>query len=132
MSIANPGALKTYFWMVHYVLPQAEAEQDELKPIAAGKGRFMVVVHRNVYGNHSIGFTMPREGEFTPDAANYRGSSAMRNRIIGFYATQEEANKHMTPKLWTELQKIGAVYAELHGVKLDVAESEAETLKLVA
>src|ERR1700694_5949149 len=95
-----PGLIKTYFWMVHYDFsPTAEAQSaDGLKPIPAGRRKGVVVIHRNLYGNHVVGFNMPRETEGTPDAANFRGPSDLRNRIIGFYASAEEANAHMTEK----------------------------------
>jgi ABC-type proline/glycine betaine transport system substrate-binding protein len=68
-----------------------------------------------------------------PDPATFRGASVLRNRIIGFYASSEEANAHLTAKLWKELQeKCGAVYAELHNMKLDLAEAKPEIMKLVA
>jgi hypothetical protein len=75
---------------------------------------------------------MPRESEKAPEATHFRGEPHLRNRIVGFYATLEEANAHLNSKLWAELQKIGAVYAELHGMKLDVTVAQSEPLKLVA
>ena len=127
-----PGLIKTHFWMVHYDFPQDEETKAGLKPIKAGKERGVSVVHRNVYGRHTVVFNMPRETEQAPDPVNFRGPGQLRNRIIGFYASAEEANAHLTPKLWAELQKIGAVYAELHSMKLDVAIAKDDILKLVA
>ena len=74
-------------------------------------------------------FRMPRENEGgTPDPKTYRGSADLRNRIVGFYSSAEEANAHLDA-IWEENQsKCGAVYAELHSLKLDVAQQ----LKLVA
>jgi hypothetical protein len=133
---AASGLIKTYFWMVHYdVTPVAQSQSDAgLKPIAAGRKRGIAVVCRNVYANHVWNFNMPRESEgATPDPAQFRGSTELRNRIIGFYATPEEANAHLNGALWAELQqKAGAIYAELHSLRLDVAEAKPETLKLVA
>jgi hypothetical protein len=127
-----PGLIRTYFWMVHYDFPQDAETKAGLKPIKAGKERGVAVIHRNIYGRHTVGFNMPREAENSPDPAHYRGPGQMRNRIVGFYATPEEANAHMNEKLWADLRKIGAVYAELHGMKLDVAGTQTETMRLVA
>ena len=120
--------IKTYFWMVHYdVSPVVPA--DGLKPIAAGRKRGITVIARNLYANHVFDFKMPRENEgATPDPATFRGSPDLRNRILGFYATVEEANAHIDA-LWSELEgKCGAIYAELHSLRLDAAQE----LKLVA
>jgi hypothetical protein len=127
-----PGLIKTFFWMVHYDFRQDEQTNAGMKPVRAGKQRVVTVVHRNVYGRHTIAFNMPRETEKTPDASTYRGTANLRNRIIGFYATQDEANGHMNARIWSELQKDGAVYAELHSMKLDVAVAKENALKLVA
>lgn len=129
-----PSAIKTYFWMVHYDFSPVEetGASDGLTPIPAGRKKGIMVVSRNVYGNQVLGFKMPRETE-GDDPMNFRGSAELRNRIIGFYASAEEANAHMTDKLWNELrQKAGAIYAELHTLKVDVAEAKPELLKLVA
>ena len=135
MSSANSVLLKTYFWMVHYdttPTPETPAASG-LKPIAAGKKRRIVVVDRNVYGAHVVGFNMARDGETAPDPANFRGAPALRNRIIGFYETAEEANARLTDGLWRELQeKSGAVYAELHCISVDAAESREELIRLAA
>jgi hypothetical protein len=131
---ATPAPIKTYFWMVHYDFsPVAQAEADDgLVPIPAGRKRGIMVISRNLYGNQILGFKMPRETE-GDDPVNFRGPAVLRNRIIGFYASAEEANAHMTDKLWNELrQKAGAIYAELHTLKVDVAEAKPELLKLVA
>jgi hypothetical protein len=135
MTTANSDPIKTYFWMVHYdVTPSAPVQPDALKPIAAGRKRGVVVVCRNVYANHVWSFNMPREAEGqAPDPTHFRGSTELRNRIIGFYATPEEANAHLNDELWGVLkEKAGAIYAELHSLRLDVAEARPETLKLVA
>ena len=135
MSSANSVLLKTYFWMVHYdttPTPQAAA-LGGLRPIAAGKKRMVVVVDRNVYGAHVVGFDMARDRETAPDPANFRGAPALRNRIIGFYESAAEANARMTDELWREIrEKSGAVYAELHCIRVDAAESREEVLRLVA
>jgi hypothetical protein len=130
-----PGLIKTYFWMVHYDFsPVAETQsEDGLTPIPAGRRKGTVVINRNLAGSHVIDFNMPRERESMPDPATFRGASVLRNRIIGFYASSEEANAHLNSKLWKELQeKCGAVYAELHSMKLDLAEAKPEIVKLVA
>ena len=135
MSSANPGVVKTYFWMVHYDFsPVIETRSDDgLTPIPAGQRKGIVVINRNLAGSHVINFNMPREREGTPDPTTFRGPSVLRNRIIGFYGSAEEANGHLNDKLWKELQeKCGAVYAELHSMKLDVAEEKPEIMKLVA
>jgi hypothetical protein len=127
-----PGLIKTHFWMVHYDIAQDEETNAGLKPVRVGKQRSVTVVHRNAYGRHTIAFNMPRETEKAPDASTYRGAANLRNRIIGFYVTQEEANAHMNTRVWAELQKDGAIYAELHSMKLDVAVAKDQVLKLVA
>src|SRR5438128_395161 len=101
-----PGLVKTYFWMVHYDFsPVAETTSaDGLTPIPAGKRKGVVVINRNLSGSHVINFNMPREREGTPDPSTFRGASVLRNRIIGFYASAEEANAHLNSKLWKELQ----------------------------
>lgn len=135
MSTANSDPIKTYFWMVHYdVTPVTQPATEGFKPIAAGRKRGVVVVHRNVYAQHAWNFNMPREAEGqTPDPTHFRGSTELRNRIIGFYATPEEANAHLTEKLWGELkEKAGAIYAELHSLRVESAEEKPDTLKLVA
>lgn len=128
MSNANPETIKTYFWMVHYdVTPDVPA--DGLMPIAAGRKRGIWVISRNIYANHTLDFRMPRENEGgDPDPATFRGSPDLRNRILGFYASAEEANAHLD-EVWPQMQqKCGAVYAELHSMRLDVARE----LKLAA
>ena len=136
MSSANPGVVKTYFWMVHYdfsPVAETKAGDDGLVPIPAGQRKGIVVINRNLSGSHVIDFNMPRERENTPDPSMFRGASVLRNRIIGFYSSAEEANAHLNDKLWTELQaKCGAVYAELHSMKLDIAQEKPEIMKLVA
>ena len=120
--------IKTYFWMVHYdTSPDVPA--DGLVPIAAGRKRGIWVIARNIYANHTLDFRMPRENEGgTPDPTTYRGSSDLRNRIMGFYTSAEEANAHLD-EVWQQMQeKCGAVYAELHSMRLDVAQE----LKLAA
>jgi hypothetical protein len=134
MSSTN-GLIKTYFWMVHYDFsPVAETTSaDGLTPIPAGKRKGIVVIIRDLYGDHTVNFSMPREKESDPDPRMFRGNSLLRNRIIGFYASEEEANAHLTPKLWKDLQeKCGAVYAELHSMRVDVAQAKPDNLKLVA
>lgn len=134
MSTANSDQIKTYFWMVHYdVTPVPRAEGD-LQPIAAGRKRGIVVIVGDLYAEQKLTFTMPREKEgLIPDPTQFRGSPDLRNRIIGFYATPEEANQHLNGRLWAELQqKAGAIYAELHTLKLDVAQAKPDVLKLVA
>jgi len=120
--------VRIYFWMVHYdVSPVAPA--DGLTPIAAGRKRGITVYVRNVHSSHIFDFRMPRENEGgTPDPKTYRGSPDLRNRIVGFYSSEEEANTHLDA-LWPEIQaNCGAIYAELHSLKLDMAQQ----LKLVA
>ena len=135
MSSANTGVVKTFFWMVHYDFsPVVETNSDDgLVPIPAGQRKGIVVINRNLSGSHVIDFNMPRERENMPDPATFRGPSVLRNRIIGFYSSAEEANAHLNDRLWKELQvKCGAVYAELHSMKLDIAEEKPEIMKLVA
>ena len=132
-----PGQLKTYFWMVHYDKSPApqDAAGDALKPIPAGRKRNVFVVHRNVYGSQVVGYNMAREGEneIAPDTATFRGPADLRNRVIGFYASAEEANAHLTEQIWTDLQeKCGAIYAELHSMRLDVAQETPGVVRLVA
>lgn len=124
MPIETPSSLETYFWIVHYVLPQPGATTEEFEPRAIGKPKFVGTYHRNAYGRHAVGFRLPRDAEQGPDPATFRGAPHCRNLIVGFYASREEANQCMTDELWTEMRKAGAVYAELQSVKLDVAESE--------
>jgi len=124
----NNDSVRIYFWMVHYdVSPVAAA--DGLTPIAAGRKRGIYVFVRSIYSSHMFDFRMPRENEGgSPDPRTYRGSPDLRNRIVGFYSSEEEANAHLDA-IWPENQaKCGAVYAELHSLKLDVAQQ----LKLVA
>jgi hypothetical protein len=121
-------SVRIYFWMVHYdVSPVTPA--DGLTPIAAGRKRGIYVYARNIHSNHMFDFRMPRENEgATPDPKTYRGSADFRNRIVGFYSSEDEANVHLDA-IWTEIQaKCGAIYAELHSLRLDVAQQ----LKLVA
>jgi len=129
MSGTTNDSIRTYFWMVHYDVSPAAPPADGLIPIAAGRKRGIWVISRNIYANHTLDFRMPRENEGgEPDAATYRGSPDLRNRILGFYATPEEANAHLD-ELWAQMQeKSGAVYAELHSLRLDVAQE----LKLAA
>ena len=120
--------VRIYFWMVHYdVSPAVPA--DGLTPIAAGRKRGITVYVRSVHSSHIFDFRMPRENEGgTPDPKTYRGSPDLRNRIVGFYSSEEEANAHLD-SLWQEIQSnCGAIYAELHSLKLDMAQQ----LKLVA
>ena len=120
--------IKTYFWMVNYdTAPDVPA--DGLVPIAAGRKRGIYVISRNIYANHTLDFRMPRENEGgTPDALTYRGSADLRNRILGFYTSAEEANKHLD-EIWDQMrEKCGAVYAELHSMRVEVAQD----LKLAA
>ncbi len=134
MSNTNSNPIKTYFWMVHYDVTPVAQPAGALKPIAAGRKQAVAVIVRNLYADHVWDFRMPREREgANPDPANFRGSPDLRNRIIGFYATPEEANAHLDEKLWAILQeKAGAIYAELHNLRLDVAAEKPEVLKLVA
>jgi hypothetical protein len=128
MSNPTNDAVKIYFWMVHYdVSPVAPA--DGLTPIAAGRKRGVAVISRSLYADHVFDFKMARENEgATPDPATYRGSPDLRNRILGFYSSAEEANAHID-SLWQNLSgKHGAIYAELHSLRLDVAQQ----LKLAA
>ena len=128
MSNPTNDAVKIYFWMVHYdVSPVAPA--DGLTPIAAGRKRGIFVFSRSIYASHMFDFKMPRENEGAdPDPTTYRGSPDLRNRIVGFYSSSEEANEHFDT-LWPTIQeKCGAIYAELHSLRLDVAQQ----LKLVA
>ena len=95
----------------------------------------MFVVHRNVYGSHVWRYNMAREAEGSgaPDPATFRGSPDLRNRIIGFYGSAEEANAHLTEQIWADLQaKSGAIYAELHCMKLDIAQETPDVVRLVA
>lgn len=128
MSSASNDSIRTFFWMVHYDVSPV-APPDGLTPIAAGRKRGICVISRNIYANQMLDFRMPRENEgATADPATFRGSADLRNRILGFYTTAEEANAHLD-SLWNELQKkSGAIYAELHSLRLDVAQE----LKLVA
>ena len=128
MSNAGNDSIRTYFWMVHYDVSPV-APPDGLTPIAAGRKRGITVIARNIYAKQMVDFKMPRENEGgTPDPSTYRGSADLRNRILGFYSTAEEANEHLDA-LWNELQvKCGAIYAELHSMRLDVAQE----MKLVA
>jgi hypothetical protein len=134
MSHTNSNPIKTYFWMVHYDVTPVAQPDGALKPIAAGRKQTVAVIVRNLYADHALDFRMPREREGAdPDPAHFRGSPDLRNRIIGFYSTPEEANAHLDSRLWTTLrEKAGAVYAELHSLRLDVAVEKPEVLKLVA
>ena len=116
-------SIRTYFWMVHYDVSPAAPPADGLIPIAAGRKRGIWVLSRNIYGSHALDFRMPRENEGgTADPATYRGSADLRNRILGFYATPQEANAHLD-EVWSQMQeKCGAIYAELHSLRLDVAQ----------
>ncbi len=121
-------SIKPYFGMVHYdTSPDAPA--DGLKPIAAGRKRGIWVISRNIYANHMLDFRMPRENEGgTPDPTTYRGSSDLRSRILGFYTSTEEANAHLD-EVWEQMrEQCGAVYAELHSMRVEVAQE----LKLAA
>jgi hypothetical protein len=125
---ASTDQVKTYFWMVHYdVSPVAPA--GGLTPIAAGRKRGISVFVRSLYANHTFDFRMPRENEgASADPSHFRGSPDLRNRILGFYASAEEANAHIDI-LWPKMTgECGAIYAELHSLRLDVAQQ----LKLVA
>ena len=120
--------IKTYFWMVHYdTSPDVPA--DGLVPIAAGRKRGIYVIARNIYANHTLDFRMPRENEGgTADPRTYRGSADLRNRILGFYTSAEEANAHLD-EIWQQMrEKCGAVYAELHSMRVEVSQD----LKLAA
>lgn len=124
----NKESVRIFFWMVHYdASPDVPA--DGLKPIAAGRKRGIYVFVRSIYSNHMFDFRMPRENEgAAADPTTYRGSPDFRNRIVGFYSSAEEANSHLDA-IWPEIQaKCGAIYAELHSLRLDVAQQ----LKLVA
>ena len=122
-------SIKTYFWMVHYDVTPVAPPADGLTPIAAGRKRGVGVIHRNIYANQMLDFRMPRENEGgTPDPVTYRGSPDLRNRIMGFYTSVEEANAHID-EIWADARdKFGAIYAELHTMRLDVARE----LKLAA
>lgn len=132
--MSSNDSIKTYFWMVHYDVTPVAPPADGLQPIAAGRKRGVAVVVRNVYADHVWKFNMPRESEgMNPDPAQFRGSPDLRNRIIGFYASAEEANAHLNDQLWATLQeKAGAIYAELHSLKVEAAEQKPSNLKLVA
>lgn len=134
MSSPTNDPIKTYFWMVHYDVTPVAQPADGLRPIAAGRKRGIAVIVRNIYADHLWKFNMPRESEgVIPDSTHYRGSTELRNRIIGFYASPEEANAHLNERLWRELQeKAGAIYAELHSLKVEAAEAQPSNLKLVA
>ncbi|MGZ5034534.1 MAG: hypothetical protein ACXWAC_15160 [Usitatibacter sp.] len=134
MSITTNEPVKTYFWMVHYDVTPPEQSAGELRPIAAGRKRGIAVIVRNIYADQQWDFRMPRESEgAAADSRHYRGSADLRNRIIGFYTSVEEANAHLNDKLWAELrQKAGAIYAELHSLKVEAAEAKPSNLKLVA
>ena len=127
MSNAKNEPIKTYFWMVHYDVSPPPV--DGLQPIAAGRKRGISVIVRSLYAEHMWDFRMPRESEGgSPDPATFRGSPDLRNRILGFYSSAEEANAHID-ELWPFMQdQCGAVYAELHSLRLDLAQE----LKLVA
>jgi hypothetical protein len=128
MSNDKTEAVKIFYWMVHYdVSPVVPA--DGLAPIAAGRKRGIYVFARNLYADRMFDFRMPRENEGgTPDPATYRGSPDLRNRIVGFYSSLEEANTHMDA-IWPTIQReCGGIYAELHTLRLDAAEQ----LRLVA
>jgi hypothetical protein len=120
--------IKTYFWMVHYdTTPDAPA--DGLVPIAAGRKRGIFVFSRNPFASHTVEFRMPRENEGgTADSSTFRGSPDLRNRILGFYTSVEEANQHID-QVWEEMRaKCGAIYAELHSMRVEVTQE----LKLAA
>ena len=127
MSTAKQEPVRMYFWMIHY---DATPPADGLQPIAAGRKRSIAVIARNIYANQMLDFRMPRENEGgSPDPATFRGSPDLRNRIVGFYASPEEANAHLDDPLWAHMQRrCGALYAELHSLRLDMAQE----LKLVA
>jgi hypothetical protein len=127
MSSAKNDSIRTYFWMVHYDVSPPPA--DGLQPIPAGRKRGIWVYSRNTYANQAVDFRMPRENEGgTPDPAMYRGSADLRNRILGFYASPEEANAHID-EVWGQMQaRCGAIYAELYSMRLDTAQE----LKLAA
>ena len=129
MPNANNDPIKIFFWMVHYDVSPVPPAPGELKPIAAGRKRSIAVFSRSLYASHMWDFRMPRENEgATADATTFRGSADLRNRILGFYSSSEEANAHIDG-LWPMLQeKCGAIYAELHSLRLDMAQE----LKLVA
>jgi hypothetical protein len=129
MSSATNDPIRMYFWMIHYDVTPVAPPADGLTPIAAGRKRGISVIARNIYAKQMLDFKMPRENEGgAADPATYRGSPDLRNRILGFYSSAEEANAHIDA-LWTEAQeKCGALYAELHSLRLDAAQE----LKLVA
>ncbi len=129
MSSASNDAIRMYFWMIHYDVTPIAQPADGLTPIAAGRKRGIAVISRNIYAKQMLDFKMPRENEGgAPDPATYRGSPDLRNRILGFYSSPEEANAHIDA-LWDDAQqRCGALYAELHSLRLDVAQE----LKLVA
>jgi hypothetical protein len=116
----NDETTKTYFWMIHY---DFSPPAGDLQPVAAGRKRAIYVFARNIYADQTLDFRMPRENEGgVDDPMNYRGNPNLRNRILGFYTTQEEANAHID-SVWAVIQeKCGAVYAELHSLRVDVAE----------
>lgn len=127
-SKGNNDATRIYYWMVNYdISPPPQA--DGLKPIAAGRKRGIAVFSRSLYADHVFDFRMCRENEgSTPDPTTYRGSPDLRNRMLGFYSSVEEANAHIDG-LWQHLREnCGAIYAELHSLRLDVAQQ----LKLAA
>jgi len=126
MSNASSDTNKTYFWMVHY---DFAPPVNDLQPIAAGRKRGIYVFARNIYASQMLDFRMPRENEGgSPDPTTFRGSPDLRNRILGFYTTPEEANSHLDG-VWAQMQeKCGAIYAELHCLRVDIAQD----LKLAA
>lgn len=127
-SKSSNDAVRIFFWMVHYDVSPPPAT-DGLTPIAAGRKRGIFVYARSVYASQMFDFRMPRENEGeAPDPMTFRGSPDFRNRIVGFYSSAEEANEHLD-SLWPTIQdKCGAIYAELHSLRLEAAEQ----LKLVA
>ena len=129
MSTATNEPIRMYFWVIHYNVTPVAPPADALTPIAAGRKRGVGVISRNIYANQMLDFKMPRESEDgTPDATTFRGSPDLRNRITAFYSSPEEANAHMD-SLWEDAQqRCGAIYAELHSLRLDVAQD----LKLAA
>jgi hypothetical protein len=129
MSNASNDPVKSYFWMVHYDVSPVAPSAGDLKPIPAGRKQAIYVFARSLYANHMFDFRMPREKEGSdPDPSTFRGSPDLRNRIVGFYSSSEEANTHIDA-IWPVLQeKCGAIYAEMHSLRLDVAQQ----MKLVA